>query len=82
MERNISSKESQRVLCQQEQGQRNPAQPEGEILSSQGHPHDLPREPGRGHQGPQRTLHTTGPLAHSGARDHEASPAIFHVNLA
>jgi hypothetical protein len=35
---NISSKESLRVLCQQEQGQRNPAGPEAGILSSRATP--------------------------------------------
>jgi hypothetical protein len=40
------------------------------ILSSPGQPHYLPHEPGWGHQGSQRTLNTTGPLAHPGTRDH------------
>ena len=30
----------------------------------------LPGEPSGGHQGPQRTLHTTGPQAHPGPQDH------------
>jgi hypothetical protein len=29
---------------------------------------NLPYEPGRGHQEPQRTLHTSGPLAYPGAQ--------------
>jgi hypothetical protein len=33
-------------------------------------PPHLLHEPSRGHPGPQRTLHTAGPLAHSGPHDH------------
>ena len=71
MEHNISSKQSRRVLCQQEQGQRNPARPEAGIHSGQGHPSHLPCEHSLGSRGPvpQRTLHTKGPLAHPGHGD-------------
>jgi hypothetical protein len=35
-----------------------------------GHPCHLLHEPGRGHLGPQRTLHTAGPLADPGPHDY------------
>jgi hypothetical protein len=57
-------------LCQQEQGQRNPARPEAGIHSGRGQPHQLLHEPGRGCLGHQRTLHTAGNLAHPGPPDH------------
>jgi hypothetical protein len=71
VEHNVSSKESRRVLCQQEQQQGNPAQQE---CSSQGQPCHLLREPCWGCWGPQRTHHATGPLAHPGPPDHRRAP--------
>jgi hypothetical protein len=70
VEPNMTYKESQRVLCQQEHGQRNPAHPATAIHSGQGHPCHLPAEPCGGCQGPQRNLPSAGPLAHPGPQDH------------
>jgi hypothetical protein len=70
VECNISCKGSRSVFCQQEQGQRNPAQPEAGICSGQGQPCHLLCEPVLGHLGPQRALHATGPLEHPGTHDH------------
>jgi hypothetical protein len=70
VEHNISSKESKRVLCWQEQGQRNPALPEAGINSGQGQPHHLLPEHCWGCLGHQRTLHAAGPLAHPGPPGH------------
>jgi hypothetical protein len=69
VESKISSKESWRVLCQQEPGQKNPTRPQAGIRSGQGQPHHLPCEPSRGGQGPQRTLHASDTLAHTGPWD-------------
>jgi hypothetical protein len=70
VELKISSKELQRILWQQEQGQMNLPPPEAGIHSGQGQPHHHLREPSWGHIGHERTLHGSGSLAHPGPPNH------------
>ena len=80
VELNISIKESQSVLCQQEEGQRSPELPEAGIHSGLGQPSHLLwtqwREPRT-----QRTLHTTGPLAHPKPRHHGTQDVDWNSRL-